>query len=116
MMMPPKCVVSLPASRGWGSPLLAHRVGSARGINSVALAGGADLSRGGGGLPAPGTPTSFAAVSGERGGFFAAFPFGETAPRLKNPPFRPRCAAATAETAAAGVHFRRTGRSHDINL
>src|SRR5215472_10384297 len=36
--------------------------------------------------------------------------------KVNKPPFRPRCAVATAETAAAGVHFRRTGRSHDINL
>src|SRR5215471_7762506 len=36
--------------------------------------------------------------------------------RVNKPPFRPRRAVATAESAAAGVHFRRTGRSHDINL
>src|ERR1700758_4866983 len=36
--------------------------------------------------------------------------------RVNKPPFRPRRAAATAETAAACLHFRRTGRNHDINV
>src|SRR6266478_4922704 len=36
--------------------------------------------------------------------------------RVNKPPFRPRRAAATAETAAARLHFRRTGRSRDINV
>src|SRR5262245_14585666 len=36
--------------------------------------------------------------------------------RVNKSPFRPHRAAATAESAAARVHFRRTGRSHDINL
>jgi hypothetical protein len=36
--------------------------------------------------------------------------------RVNKPPFRPRRAAATAESAAARLHFRRTGSSQDINL
>ena len=36
--------------------------------------------------------------------------------KVNKPPFRPRRAAATAESAAARVHFRRTSRSHDINV
>src|SRR5262249_9658421 len=35
--------------------------------------------------------------------------------RVNKPPFRPRRAAATAETAAPRSHFRHTGRNHDIN-
>src|SRR6516162_11270512 len=36
--------------------------------------------------------------------------------RVNKPPFRPRRADATAESAAARVHFRRTSRSHNINV
>src|SRR5437660_1266441 len=36
--------------------------------------------------------------------------------KVNKPPFRPRRAGATAETAAACLHFRRTSRNHDINV
>src|SRR5262249_140259 len=48
--------------------------------------------------------------------FFGARPLTGDGKGLKNRRFRPRRPAATAETAAARVHFRRTGRSHDINV